>query len=64
MYYWIRETHSISYLNGKEYINNELKTLDTYVNSISNHIQNNDEEFLNNIIHSKTSSIIGKIHKG
>ena len=31
------------------YINNELKTLDTYINSIENHIGNNVEDILNNI---------------
>ena len=52
MYYRIRETHSISYLNGEDY-NNELKTLDDYVNSIGNRIRNKDDEFLNNIIRYK-----------
>ena len=35
-YYGIRETNSISYLNDKEYINNELKLLDTQVSIIKN----------------------------
>ena len=39
MYYRIRGAHSISYLNGEEYIDNELKTIDTYVNLIENHIK-------------------------
>ena len=35
MYYRIRETHSIAYLNDKEYVNNELKTLDTHINKLN-----------------------------
>ena len=32
MYYRIRETHSTAYLNDKEYVNNELKTLGAHIN--------------------------------
>ena len=60
MYYRIRETHSISYLNGAEYINNELKSTGTYINSIGNQIRNNHEGLLKNIIHYKTLSNIGE----
>ena len=34
MYYRIREAHSLSYLNDKEYINDELKSMGTYINSL------------------------------
>ena len=34
MYYRIRETHSTAYLNDKEYVNNELKTLDAHITKI------------------------------
>ena len=58
-YYGIRETQSIAYLNDKGYIDNELKTLDTYINLLANHILSNEEN-LNNIIRYKTLSTIGK----
>ena len=58
MYYRIRDAHSISYLNGKEYINNELKTLDAHVNSIENHINDNDD-IVNNTQQSEALSFIG-----
>ena len=34
LYYRLRGTYSIAYLNDKEYINNELKTLDTHINKL------------------------------
>ena len=64
MYYRIRETHSISYLNDEAYINNELKSMGTYINSLGDQINNNDERLLRNIIYYKTLSDIGvKPHK-
>merc|ERR1712112_775187 len=49
MYYRIRETHSIAYLNDKEYVNNELKTLDTHINKLKQNIINNNKEMLSDI---------------
>ena len=60
MYYRIRETHSIAYLNDKEYVNNELKTLDTHINKIKNRINNNDKDLLIDIPNYKSSTNIGK----
>ena len=34
MHYRMRETHSTAYLNNKEYVNNELKTLDTNITKL------------------------------
>ena len=54
MYYRLKETHSISYLNGKEYINNKLMTLGSYIKTISLYITNNQECGLNNPMRYKT----------
>ena len=61
-YYRIRETHSISYLNDKEYINNELRTIDAPVSLIKNNINNRNNDSLNGILQYKTLSLIGKEH--
>ena len=63
MYYRIRETHSTSYINDEGYINNELKTLGAHVNIIENHINNKDEDILNNIPKYTTLSLIGTKNK-
>ena len=61
-YYRIRETHSSAYRNDKEYINNELKTLDSQVSVLTNHVNSKNEDILNNILRCKTISLIGKEH--
>ena len=60
MYYRIRETHSTAYLNDKEYVNNELKTLDTHINKIKHYMNNKNNDVLKDIPIYKTSSNIGK----
>ena len=59
MYYRIGETKRSAYLNDKEYVENEIKSLNTYINTTETYIDNNDEE-LNNLIHYKTLSEKGK----
>ena len=46
----IRATQSISYLNGKEYIDKALKSPDAYIDTIKLIINNRNSEFLKNII--------------
>ena len=60
MYYRIRGAHSTSYLNDKEYINNELETIDTHVRVIANQINRKNGEIFNNILQYRTLSLIGK----
>ena len=62
MEYRIRETHSTSYVNDKEYINNALKTLDSHVWSVKNHINNKNEDIVNKMSQCKTLSSVGESH--
>ena len=60
MYYRIRETHSVAYLNDKEYVNNELKTLDTNISKIKDHINNKNNDSLSDIPKYKSASSFGE----
>ena len=60
MYYRIKSTLSIAYLNDKDFVNNELNTLDTYIRNIKNQLGNNDKEILKSTPIYKISSNIGK----
>ena len=49
MYRIIRGTHSVSYLNDKEYIGNGLKSRDIYIDTLKIPIVHNDGDGLTNI---------------